>query len=122
MTLLDSMSQTALLLDQAGGHGEHQKTMAMAYERILNPDQTPSARVLQEMRDGGIPFWQLALKYSKRWHSDFLARPLEPSEFAEFQTASAVSLRQQVLLEQETGETFSDYLRRFYSQYHQSEV
>ncbi len=122
MTLLDSMSQTALLLDQAGGHGEHQKTMAMAYERILNPDQTPSARVLQEMRDGGIPFWQLALNYSKRWHSDFLARPLEPSEFAEFQTASAVSLRQQVLLEQETGETFSDYLRRFYSQYHQSEV
>ena len=92
----------------------------MAYERISEPENTPSGRVLQEMRDQKVPFWQLALNYSKRWHEDFSARPLDPSEFAEFQTASAVSLRQQAILEEDTGETFKQYLERFYRQYQPS--
>ncbi|MGB1439520.1 MAG: glutamate--cysteine ligase, partial [Luminiphilus sp.] len=72
---------------------------------------------LAEMGNQGIPFWQLALNYSRRWHNEFLAEPLQASEFAEFQTASAASLRQQELLEDDTSESFAEYLQRFYSQY-----
>ena len=117
MMLLDSMNRTAQWLDQAAGTEEHAQAMAIAYQRVANPETTPSARVLAEMGDQGIPFWQLALNYSRRWHNEFLAEPLQASEFAEFQTASAASLRQQELLENDTSESFAQYLQRFYSQY-----
>ena len=117
MMLLDSMNRTAQWLDEAAGTEEHEQAMAIAYQRVANPETTPSARVLAEMGDQGIPFWQLALNYSRRWHNEFLAEPLQASEFAEFQTASAASLRQQALLEDDTSESFAEYLQRFYSQY-----
>ncbi|MGB0764755.1 MAG: glutamate--cysteine ligase, partial [Luminiphilus sp.] len=117
MMLLDSMNRTAQWLDEAAGTEEHEQAMAIAYQRVANPETTPSARVLAEMGNQGIPFWQLALNYSRRWHNEFLAEPLQASEFAEFQTASAASLRQQELLEDDTSESFAEYLQRFYSQY-----
>jgi hypothetical protein len=40
---------------------------------------------------------------------------------AEFQTATAVSLRQQQAMEQNTQESFQTYLSRFYSQYSAAE-
>lgn len=119
-SLLDSMAETARLLDTATGSRAHSEAVTTAYERLGEPENTPSGRVLREMREQKVPFWQLALNYSKRWHEDFSARPLDPSEFAEFQTASAVSLRQQAILEEDTAETFREYLERFYSQYQPS--
>jgi glutamate--cysteine ligase len=119
--LLDSMAETAQTMDAETGSNLHQQAVTAAYARIAAPELTPSGRVLQEMRDTNTPFWQLALNYSKQWHKDYLAAPLGPIEMAEFQTATAVSLRQQQAMEQNTQESFQTYLSRFYSQYSAAE-
>jgi glutamate--cysteine ligase len=115
------MAETAQTMDAETGSNLHQQAVTAAYARIAAPELTPSGRVLQEMRDTNTPFWQLALNYSKQWHKDYLAAPLGPIEMAEFQTATAVSLRQQQAMEQNTQESFQTYLSRFYSQYSAAE-
>ena len=115
--LLGQMAQTAERLDTALGTDAHQQAIATARARVADPGATPSARVLREMQDNRIPFWQLALNYSRQWHADFLSRPLSDIEFAEFTTASAVSLRQQTELEARAQAPFPDYLSAFYNQY-----
>ncbi|MGD2006631.1 MAG: glutamate--cysteine ligase [Cellvibrionales bacterium] len=115
--LLGQMALTAEQLDRANGGNAHQQAIAMAQERVADAETTPSARVLREMRDTQQPFWQLALNYSRQWHSEFRSRPLSPIELSEFTTASEVSLRQQADLEAATEIPFEDYLANFYEQY-----
>ena len=115
--LFNSMSKTAEAMDSEAGSNLHQQAMTAASARIVNPESTPSGRVLQEMRDTNTPFWQLALNYSKQWHKGHLARPLGSIEEAEFHTATTVSLNQQKAMEQDTQESFQTYLDRFYNQY-----
>ena len=111
------MALTAERLDRAHGGDAHQQAIAVARERVADAENTPSARVLREMRDTQQPFWQLALNYSRQWHSEFRSRPLSPIELSEFTTASEASLRQQADLESAKGIPFEDYLANFYQQY-----
>ena len=120
--MLDQMSITAGMLDEAHNCSAYADAIAMARARVDDPELTPSGRVLREMKADGIAFWQLALKYSRQWHHQFLEEPLCDAANAEFETAAEVSLHQQSALEAETGETFEAYLARFFDQYHDVKI
>ena len=115
--LLDNMAETAQLLDSAIGGNNHARAIADAKTKVLNPEATPSGRILREMREKNMPFWRLALNYSQGWHADFLSRPLDDIVRAELETAASVSITQQQALEKTAQPDFDDYLRNFYQQY-----
>ena len=115
---LDQMAETADLLNKANGNNAYTDALTMAQTRVAYPDLTPSGRILREMKEDNIAFWQLILKYSNQWHQQFLADPPCDTAMMEFQTTAAMSLREQIKLEAETNETFDTYLARFFNQYH----
>ena len=114
---LQAMSESAALLDAAHGGDRYVQALAMAKRRCNDPEQTPSGRVLREMRDQQQPFWRLALDYSSRWHQEFIANPLPASIQAEFEQQSTDSLRSQQTLEAKERQDFDDYLTHFFEQY-----
>lgn len=116
--LLDRMAQSAALLDSAQGGEAHADAIAMARARVADPELTPSGRVLREMTEGNMAFWQLALNYSRQWHEQFLKEPLCDAAMSEFETAAQVSLHRQAEMEAEQQEPFDQYLARFFDQYH----
>ena len=97
--LLDNLGETAQLLDSAVGGNDHARVIRDAKTKVLNPEATPSGRILREMREKNMPFWRLALNYSQGWQKDFLSRPLDDIVRAELETAASVSITQQQALE-----------------------
>ena len=61
--------------------------------KVADPELTPSARVLREMREQELPYFRLTMAYSERWASYFRDRPLAPAVQAAFETHNTTLLR-----------------------------
>lgn len=114
---LDSMARTAELLDRAHGGTNYSLSVAAAKQRVADPASTPSGKIIAAMRDQQIPFWQLALNQSRKWHEQFLSTPLEHSTYRKFSEQSERSLEEQKLIEDRDTLGFTQYLDNFYAQY-----
>ena len=115
--LLEGMARVATLLDRA--HDSHCYSEALADQRakVDNPELTPSARVLREMRERDLPFFRLAMGYSEQWAEQFRASTLEPEVRERLEQETRQSLETQREIEAADTITFEEYLRRFYAQY-----
>lgn len=115
--LLDSMAPVAAHLDSAHDQTGYASGIADQQAKIDDPELTPSARVLREMREQDIPFFRLAMNYSQEWATHFRRRSLSEDTQAAFDGEYERSLVAQDQLEQDRSLSFEDYLRQFYDQY-----
>ena len=115
--LLDRMGEVASWFDGALNQGTYAHVVDEARARVTDPAKTLSARMLEEMRSSGQSFWQLANRYSRLWHQEHVATPMEPSVLAEMDAEAAASLVRQKDLEAHQNQTFEAYLAEFYAQY-----
>jgi glutamate--cysteine ligase len=115
--LLEAMEPLARLLDTAHGTDGYTASLREQLARIEDPELTPSARILREMRERGLPFFKVAMGYSEQWARHFRARPLAPATLAEFEEETRRSLQAQRDIEQSDGASFESYLDTFYAQY-----
>ncbi|PLW84456.1 glutamate--cysteine ligase [Kineobactrum sediminis] len=115
--LLSGMSGVAELLDNCHDNTLYSAALEEQCSRVADPERTPSARVLREMRERDVPFFRLAMGYSERWAQYFRERPLPPEVAQRFaaETASSLAAQQAVEAADELG--FEDYLAQFYAQY-----
>ncbi len=95
----------------------YQAVVKDAREKLADPALTLSARMLKEMEDSGQSFWQLAQGYSRRWHHEHLAHPLEAQTLAQLRDEARASLIRQSELEARDTQSLDDYLAEFYQQY-----
>ncbi len=115
--LLDGMARVAALLDQANDSRSYGEALADQRAKVDNPELTPSARVLREMRERDLPFFRLAMGYSEQWAEQFRASTLEPGVRERLEQETRQSLETQREIEAGDTITFEEYLRRFYAQY-----
>lgn len=113
--ILDRMHPYAELLDSAlGGHG-HAAAVDAQRPKIDDAEQTPSARLLQRLRDEGISLHDFSLRQSRQHHDALLATPLSPAKVKAFETASARSIEDQARLERNDTEDFASYVARYHA-------
>lgn len=115
--LLDRIEQTAELLDRTHDSRIHSESVALQRAKVANPELTPSARVVRELRDGNLSYAQLALQYSQQHALDFRSRPLSPPQLAEYVAAAERSLRAQIDIETSDELSFDTYLQHYFDQY-----
>ncbi len=115
--LLNQMADTAALLDRDHGGTGHTDAIKMARGRLADPDSTPSGRILTEMREQKMPFWQLALNYSRHWDKQFRSEVLSDEEQQYFAQLAVESIDKQKLLEADDSVSFDSYLTQFFAQY-----
>jgi glutamate--cysteine ligase len=96
--LLDSIQQTASLLDQSQGNEAHSHALQLQRAKIDDASLTPSAQVLAQLQQGES-FSQFALRQSKQHADYFRSQALSAEQQADFEAASARSLRDQADLE-----------------------
>jgi glutamate--cysteine ligase len=116
-TLLRAMQPIAAALDTAHGCADYTAELGVQRGKVENPELTPSARILREMREHDLPFFRLALAYSERWADYYRARPLARELQARYEQEAARSLRAQREIEERDTLSFEQYLDRFFSQY-----
>jgi glutamate--cysteine ligase len=115
LELLDAMNPVAELLD-GGGHGLCRDSLDAQRAKVRDPDLTPSARMIAEMRSRGEGFFHFAQRVSQLHRRYFLNRPLSPEREADLAAVSADSRRRQEEMEAAEDVGFDEFLERYFSQ------
>lgn len=111
--LLAKIERSAAVLDALRGGNEHARSLAVQRAKLADASLTPSARVLQTMRDKQQSFLQFALAQSERHAAHFLSRPLDAQAMAQFEALARESLDGQAKLEREEVGSFDAFVNAY---------
>jgi glutamate--cysteine ligase len=116
LEILESMLPVCEVLDSIEGGAWFEDAMDEQMARIRSPERTPSARMLEEMRENGEGFYQFARRLSHQHQRYFLERRMAPEVVARLDAAAAGSLAQQRRLEAEPQIDFDVFLADYFAQ------
>ncbi|HSO79713.1 MAG TPA: glutamate--cysteine ligase, partial [Chromatiaceae bacterium] len=112
LALLDAMTAIADWFDGGPG-GPCVASLQRQRAKVLDPDLTPSARMLAEMRERREGFFAFAQRLSQAHRQAYLARPPSAERLALFQHLTQDSLRRQAALEAADDQPFDTFLAHY---------
>ena len=113
--LIERIRPVAQLLDSEHNEpGVHEASLAQQKAKVADPDKTPSARVLEEVRALGSAA-AFGLRQSRLHAAYFRESPLMPAEEAAFAEQAAASLAEQAIIEQTDTGSFDDFVAAYNS-------
>lgn len=106
----------AELIDRGSEGRDYQDAVDLQAELLENPDATPSARLLQELRTAGTGFFEFAMQ-AATGHREYFAslEPMQPERLRELQTEARDSLARQASLEANDKLSLDDYIAAYFS-------
>jgi len=116
---MQGVASTARLLDKANQSDRYSAAYGEALKSLENPENTPAARLISEMRESGMGFHQFTMSLAQQHQQHFVDTPLAPEKLAKFEQQSAQSFVDQTAIEAEQTGSFEQYLADFYAQYDQ---
>ena len=111
--LLAKIAHAAAALDSIRGDDSHARSVAMQRAKLADASLTPSARVLQIMRDKQQGFLEFGLEQSKAHAEHFKSRPLSAAQQHEFAELATQSLAEQQKLEREEVGSFDAFVAAY---------
>ncbi|NBC47588.1 MAG: glutamate--cysteine ligase [Gammaproteobacteria bacterium] len=113
--VLDAMQPLAELLDQDGG--DHYRAALRAQQhKMAEPEATPSARILAEMRANGEGFAEFARRLTERHRGGLCEQRLDPVRAEHFRGLALESHAQQAQIEASDDCEFDTFLARYFAQ------
>ncbi len=114
--LLSEMQGVCELLDQSTEGSPYCDALAAQHKKVENPDLTPSARMLQEMRDRGEGFYHFAKRMSEIHQHFFTNLPMTEDKQRFFSELAGKSIEDQKAREATDVLDFDAYLKQYFSQ------
>jgi glutamate--cysteine ligase len=114
--ILTQCEPIAAALDEAHRSRDYTQALEIAHVRLADPSQTPSARVLAEMKKShNDDFVSFIHTQSNKARNDLLAMPWNPSQQARFLALSEKSLADQRAIEMADVLDFETYRKQYMS-------
>ncbi len=113
--LLQAMRPVAELLDKVHNEDCYTDCLDSQIQLAYNPSITPSARMLEELRDSHESFFEFAQRKSLENREYFLKRSLSPELEQQFKQMALTSIAQQQALEQAENMPFDDFLQTYFN-------
>ncbi len=113
LQLLDQMEPVARLLDLQRGDQAHANAMATQRARLQNPDLTPSARVLEGIKQNKGSFQAFGLQQSRAHAAAWRERPLSAAQAAAFEAMAQASLDEQRRMEETQTGSFDEFIANY---------
>jgi glutamate--cysteine ligase len=114
--ILDGCARTAEAIDAAQGGHAARDSVAVQRARIADAALTPSAQILQAMRDEGVPFFRFAMDRSLAHAERFRGHALDEATVARLQAQVEHSLAEQARIEAEDQVDFATYRLEYIEQ------
>ncbi len=114
--VLQAMEPLCQLMDTSLPIPVYLDSLERQWKKVHDPDETPSARVVKEMKTHGESFDQFAMRLSKTHADYFRSHPLEPSQLEWFMKLARQSLEEQEQIEAKDSLSFDQFLHRYLSQ------
>ena len=112
--ILDSMLPLAGALDRLHGHNDYEDALDEQFNKILQPDLTPSARMLNEMRKNGESFYEFSSRLSNQHHIFFNQRDMSQKQKKRFDELVQKSFHDQKVIEKQPKEDFDNFLKNYF--------
>ncbi|MFB1486045.1 MULTISPECIES: glutamate--cysteine ligase [unclassified Thiocapsa] len=113
--ILDDMIAVAELLDGASD-GPHVQSVERQREKIADPHATPSARILETMRERREGFFAFARRLTEDHRETFRQHRLDPEREALLERLARESIAQQELIEAADACGFDEFLADYFNQ------
>ena len=110
--ILDEMQKIAKLLDSINGNSASTAATLAQVAKVANSALTPSAMVLQRMRELKTGYFRFAMNQSLASSDYFRGLQLPAATRAEFQRMSTASAGEQAAMEQSDTADFATYLKK----------
>jgi glutamate--cysteine ligase len=114
--LMQEMQAVCELLDRGSKGNPYCKALEAQRKKIKDPELTPSARMLREMRERGEGFYHFAQRMSEIHRHFFNNLPMSETSERYFSELTAKSLEDQQAWEAADGVSFEEYLQRYFAQ------
>ena len=114
LEFVDEIAPLAALLDDGGR--THSAALESCRNAIRDPDLTPSARLLAELKATGASFFEFALERAHRQRDHFLALPFDSNRAQDLADTASRSLAEASALEDASTESFDEFRRRYFEQ------
>ena len=115
--ILDASLECAVLLDQASGGDKYQQAVSAQYQKLQNPELTPSAKVLADLKTHGKSFFEYTLELAEQHRLHYTQQPLSAEKSSRFIQEAKASIIAQQQLEKSPQIPFDEYLEAYYAQY-----
>lgn len=115
--IVRDMQAVADTLDSVHGDTTFNDSLEAQHAKLLDPDLTPSARVLQDMREQSIPFFRFAMNKSLEHQAHFREVPLSPERVEHFKQLAERSRIDQRTIEDSDQVGFERYLEQINREY-----
>lgn len=115
LEIFSKVAVVAELIDKGDGDTNFAQAVTAFEVLARNPDATPSARLLQELRDSRSSFKQFALQ-TARGHRDYFKSlvPVDAERLAQFERETATSLHAQHKIEAADSVGFDEFLAEYF--------
>ena len=117
--LLQEMHPICEILDKQGNNSfareSYQNMLCEQFKVINDPNLTPSAKMLNEMRENNTVFFKLSSNYSKQHQEQLQNEKLTDDEINFFTQTVQESISKQKKIELEDNISFDDFLHEYFS-------
>lgn len=117
---LDECAVVADLVDEVTGSDEAGEAVDAQRQKVERPERTPSARILESLREADTSYFRFALGQSASHKAYFGGSSLGEERMAFFDRLSRESTAEQVQRESGEHETFDEYFARARKGYEQA--
>ena len=115
--LFAELQPIAQALDASHGGSAHCEAISAMEQRLQQPELTPAAQLLEEVRSSDSTYFQTALRHAEKHREFFLDSKLDPAVEEQFISLAAHSLEDQKAIEAADTLSFDDFLSAYYKQY-----
>jgi glutamate--cysteine ligase len=114
--ILEGVRAVAELIDRSEGGREYSQAVGAQATLLSDPEATPSARLLQELRLAGCGFFEFAMR-AARGHKEYFQAlaPLNAERLQHFEVEARDSRRRQQDIEESDTLSFEQYLANYFS-------
>lgn len=109
--ILAEVGNSASMLDQIHGGTNYTNSLTAQTAKIANSDLTPSGRILKDMQEGGLSFFEFSMQQSRKHRDELQNNGLSETAVKLMRETAAQSLKSQAEIEDSDTVGFDEYLK-----------
>jgi glutamate--cysteine ligase len=113
--ILDNIRPVAEILDQVCGNGDYASTLQKQFNKVEDPDLTPSARIINQMLGEDLSFYEISMQASEDSEKKFKREFLDPATYRSYERLAEQSHQKRNDIEASDSLTFDEFLEDYFS-------
>ena len=111
--ILAEVDNAASLLDHIHSSTNYSNSLAAQSAKIADPDLTPSGRILKDMKEGDLSFFEFSIQQSRKHRDDLQNNGMSEATVKKMRDTAAQSLKDQADIENSDTVSFDEYLKNW---------